>query len=334
MRWPALQARLAAGTELGAGILFAAGLLTPLAAAGMIGVMTVATYAAHRGNFFVFKDGWEYTVAIAVAAWAVATVGPGDASLDHAVGLDWTAWDGWIGAVIAASSGSAGPPPSWRSATDRSRRVREFRRDRDRHPAGRRRGTAAAEPVALRDPRRRRRCSPRSGSGRCSSRRRSRSTGSARSTGRRAQAICERPTPSARTSPTSARSRTTTRRWSPSAPTSSTGPPTSSTRCSTTRRRPPHRRQGVELVPLWEADYRTYLGDRRAFSEACGPATTTVRGDRGRRHPDQRKIARFAADNDMPACSPPTDLGSGQDPVPSVRCGRIGPDRTDSTVDH
>ena len=41
MKWPALQARLAAATEV-AGLLFAAGLLTPLAAAGMIGVMTVA----------------------------------------------------------------------------------------------------------------------------------------------------------------------------------------------------------------------------------------------------------------------------------------------------
>jgi putative oxidoreductase len=108
MRWPALQARLAAGTEIGAGVLFAAGLLTPLAAAGMIGVMLVASYAAHRGNFFVFKDGWEYTVCIAVGAWAVAAIGPGEASLDHAIGLDWTGWDGWIGAVIAGVVGVGG----------------------------------------------------------------------------------------------------------------------------------------------------------------------------------------------------------------------------------
>ena len=108
MRWPHVQARLAAGTEVGAGILFAVGLLTPLAAAGMIGVMTVATYAAHRGNFFVFKEGWEYTVSIAVAAWAVATIGPGQWSLDHAVGLDWTAWGGWIGAVLAGVVGLGG----------------------------------------------------------------------------------------------------------------------------------------------------------------------------------------------------------------------------------
>jgi putative oxidoreductase len=108
MRWPDLQARLAAFTELGAGILLAAGFVTPLAAAGVIGVMTVASYVAHRRNFFVFKDGWEYTVSIAVAAWAIAAIGPGDASLDHAIGWDWTAWDGWIGAVLAAVVGLGG----------------------------------------------------------------------------------------------------------------------------------------------------------------------------------------------------------------------------------
>ncbi len=111
MKWPHIQARLAATTEIGAGVLFAAGLLTPLAAAGMIGVMTVATWAAHRKNgFFVFRpgEGVEYTVSIAVAAWGVATIGPGTASLDHAIGLDWTAWDGWIGAVIAGVVGLGG----------------------------------------------------------------------------------------------------------------------------------------------------------------------------------------------------------------------------------
>ena len=48
MRWPALQARLAACTEIGAGLLLAAGLLTPCAAAGIIGVMLVAIVVAHE----------------------------------------------------------------------------------------------------------------------------------------------------------------------------------------------------------------------------------------------------------------------------------------------
>ena len=111
MRWPSVQARLAASTEIGAGVLFALGLLTPFAAAGMIGVMVVATWAAHRHNgFFIFREGqgWEYTVSIAVVAWSVATIGPGEASVDHAIGLDWTAWDGWVGAVIAGVLGVGG----------------------------------------------------------------------------------------------------------------------------------------------------------------------------------------------------------------------------------
>ena len=68
--------------------------------------------------------------------------------------------------------------------------------------------------------------------------------------------------------------------------------------------------KGIELVPLWEADYRTYLGDRRAFSEGLRTgvnepfAETTIDGI-----PISDKIARFAADNHMPACVPPSDLG-------------------------
>ncbi len=103
MRWPHVQARMAAGTEIGAGLLFAAGLLTPFAAAGMIGLMAVATWVVHRRNgLFVFNEGWEYTVSIAVVAWAVATTGPGDYSLDEAFGIDWS---GWTGALIAGLLG-------------------------------------------------------------------------------------------------------------------------------------------------------------------------------------------------------------------------------------
>jgi putative oxidoreductase len=103
MRWPWLQARLAAGTEIGAGLLFAAGLLTPFAAAGIIGLMAVATWAVHRGNgLFVFNQGWEYTASIAVVAWAIATIGPGEYSLDEVLDLSWS---GWTGALIAGLLG-------------------------------------------------------------------------------------------------------------------------------------------------------------------------------------------------------------------------------------
>ena len=108
MRWPSLQARLAASTEVGAGVLLAAGLLTPFAAAGVIGVMVVAIVVAHwKVGFFIFlpDQGWEYCASIAVAAFAIATIGPGEWSLDHALDISWS---GWWGASIAVAVGIGG----------------------------------------------------------------------------------------------------------------------------------------------------------------------------------------------------------------------------------
>ena len=109
MRWPKLQARLAAFTEIACGLGFAAGFLTPLTAGGLIGLMLVALVVSHRRNgFFIFNkgEGWEYVAVIAVTAWAVGTVGPGRASIDHALDLTDT-WNGntWTGAVIAGVLG-------------------------------------------------------------------------------------------------------------------------------------------------------------------------------------------------------------------------------------
>ena len=89
MRWPLAQAVIAASTEIGAGALLAVGLLTPLAAAGVIGVMIVAVVVAHlRAGFFVFRpgQGWEYCASIAAVALAIGIAGPGEWSLDHAIG--------------------------------------------------------------------------------------------------------------------------------------------------------------------------------------------------------------------------------------------------------
>ncbi|MEQ1874012.1 MAG: DoxX family protein [Ilumatobacteraceae bacterium] len=108
MRWPKWQARIAATTEIGAGLLFAAGLITPIAAAGMIGIMTVAIVVAHgKVGFFIFKEGggWEYCASIAVLALAVATTGAGRWSLDNALEIQF---DGWWGAAVAAALGIGG----------------------------------------------------------------------------------------------------------------------------------------------------------------------------------------------------------------------------------
>jgi putative oxidoreductase len=105
MRWPRWQARLAATTELVGGLFMAAGLLTPLAAAGMIGLMVVAIVADHwKVGFFIFlpNQGWEYCASIAVAAFVIGMVGPGRWSLDHALGIEW---NGWTGAIVAGVVG-------------------------------------------------------------------------------------------------------------------------------------------------------------------------------------------------------------------------------------
>lgn len=108
MKWPAWQARIAAATEIGAGVMLAAGLLTPLAAAGVIGIMVVAIVVAHaKVGFFVFlpNQGWEYCATIAIGAAAVGIMGPGDWSVDN--GIDFVA-SGWDGALITLAVGVGG----------------------------------------------------------------------------------------------------------------------------------------------------------------------------------------------------------------------------------
>ncbi|MCB0977051.1 MAG: DoxX family protein [Acidimicrobiales bacterium] len=103
-----LHAILAASTEMGAGLLFAVGFLTPLAAAGFVGLMVVAAWTVHRPNgFFIVKNGWEYNVILAVVPVGIAMVGPGKHSLDWALGLDF-AFDPWLAFAISAVLGVAG----------------------------------------------------------------------------------------------------------------------------------------------------------------------------------------------------------------------------------
>ena len=78
------HARVAASTEIAAGLGLALGLLTPIPAAGFVALMLVAAWTVHRHNgFFIVKEGWEYNLVLAVAAVAIAGTGPGRYSLDH-----------------------------------------------------------------------------------------------------------------------------------------------------------------------------------------------------------------------------------------------------------
>ena len=106
MRPGKLHAYLAASTEVGAGLLFALGLLTPLAAAGMVGLMVVAGWTVHRSNgFFIVAEGWEYTLILAIIAIGIATTGPGEYSLDYELGLTDPDFDGAAGLAISGGGG-------------------------------------------------------------------------------------------------------------------------------------------------------------------------------------------------------------------------------------
>lgn len=117
-----LQAVLASYGELLYGALLLAGLLTPLAAAGVFGTMTVAFVANHRRNgYFIFRkgEGYEYVLCLAVVAAALGSLGPGRWSLDHLLGV---AVDGWAGLALVVGLGAGVAAvvlgSSWRPRAD------------------------------------------------------------------------------------------------------------------------------------------------------------------------------------------------------------------------
>jgi putative oxidoreductase len=109
LRYGTLQAWMSVVTEIGAGSLLIIGLLTPLACAAVISVMLIAGVLAHRPNgFFVFRDGYEYVLVLSVVCLALAMLGPGRFSLDHAAGIEITGWAGGgvaLGVAVAATAG-------------------------------------------------------------------------------------------------------------------------------------------------------------------------------------------------------------------------------------
>jgi putative oxidoreductase len=112
MRPGVVHAWMASITELAAGTSLILGLLTPLGAAGVIGVMLVAWITNHRGNgFFIFRpgEGWEYVMTLTFAGLLLATIGAGGWSLDDALGLrdDLAGVPGLLIGVLAGGGGAA-----------------------------------------------------------------------------------------------------------------------------------------------------------------------------------------------------------------------------------
>jgi putative oxidoreductase len=116
-----VHAWVASITEIGAGALLVLGLLTAFGGAGVVGVMLVAWITNHLKNgFFIFRpgEGWEYVMVLTVCGLVLATVGPGEWSIDNAVGNSLTTLWGWKGLLIAVVAGVGGTAllllTSWR----------------------------------------------------------------------------------------------------------------------------------------------------------------------------------------------------------------------------
>ena len=89
--------------ELGGGLSLVFGFLTPLGAAGMVGVMFMAIFKVHwKNGFFNGKRGIEFPLSLLTIATGLGLAGPGAYSLDSLFGINLpTPWLFLALAVVA-----------------------------------------------------------------------------------------------------------------------------------------------------------------------------------------------------------------------------------------
>ena len=123
------MAAVAGASEAGGGLLLFLGLLTPFAAAAIIGTMTVAAISVHKDNgLWATNGGYELPMFFGVVATGLAFTGPGSFSIDNGLGLNLAGW-GW--GLLALVLGGIG------AAIQLSRRKRVLQAaDADAYPAG------------------------------------------------------------------------------------------------------------------------------------------------------------------------------------------------------
>ena len=101
------MAMLAGLSEAGGGTLLVLGLITPLAAAIIIGVMVTAAVSVHGDKgLWATNGGYELPLTNAVIAGSLAFTGAGTFSFDHAIGLGLHGWAWGIGAVALGLIGA------------------------------------------------------------------------------------------------------------------------------------------------------------------------------------------------------------------------------------
>lgn len=102
---PRRHAQASAFGEVAIGASLVAGFLTTFGAFGLIAIVSVAFWSIHRfAGFYVFNrpdEGYEYVATMALAALALAAIGPGPVSVDAVAGIA-DELDGWVGLGVAA----------------------------------------------------------------------------------------------------------------------------------------------------------------------------------------------------------------------------------------
>jgi putative oxidoreductase len=102
------MAALAGLSEAGGGLSLLFGFLTPLGAAAVIGVMTVAAISVHAPNgLWVTNGGYELPLTNALIAAGLAFTGAGSFSVDHALGWGLSGLGAGIGAVVLGLIGAS-----------------------------------------------------------------------------------------------------------------------------------------------------------------------------------------------------------------------------------
>jgi len=142
---------LAAGVcETAGGALLVAGAATPLAASSLIGTMATAIRKVHKPQgVWAAQGGWEYNAVLIAALVALIDAGPGEVSVDAALGREeWGA--GWalggLGLGLAASSAAV-------AMGRRSPTTQDATPSPEREAVEAAEGDAAGDPVTAETPR-------------------------------------------------------------------------------------------------------------------------------------------------------------------------------------
>ncbi len=113
----ALFAAVSVLAELVGGLMLAAGILTPAAAALLVSLSVVIILKVHWSKgFFTSKGGFEFPFVLAIGAVAIGVAGPGQVSFDQLIGIEPTATVRGLLLVIGALGGLVSLAVPWLAA--------------------------------------------------------------------------------------------------------------------------------------------------------------------------------------------------------------------------